>query len=203
MRLQSGWRRGLLPRWSLIVQGCPAQRVSLERSHSGMNAPPALVVRKLDDADLGQFHLLRLQALRLHPEAFGASFEEERTEGSARMIGAYPSVMFGAFAEGGIVGCAGLLVPVRVKQRHHGNLFSVFVAPGWRGRGLSRELLDQVVAHARMAELRHITLSVTIGNMAARALYRSAGFVSFGVEPDALLIDGILYDEERMVLRLT
>ncbi len=168
-----------------------------------MSDPQSVVVRKLDEADLSRFHLLRLEALRLHPEAFGASFEDERNEGSARMIGAYPSATFGAFADCVIVGCAGLLVPTRVKQRHHGNLFSVFVTPSWRGRGVSRALLDEVIGHARAAELKHVTLSVTIGNMAARALYRSAGFVSFGVEPDALLIDGVLYDEERMVLRLT
>jgi ribosomal protein S18 acetylase RimI-like enzyme len=168
-----------------------------------MSDPPSVAVRKLDEADLSQFHLLRLEALRLHPEAFGVSFEEERDEGSARMIGAYPSATFGAFSDGRIVGCAGLLVPTRVKQRHHGNLFSVFVTASWRGRGVSRVLLDEVIGHARAAELKHVTLSVTIGNMAARALYRSAGFVSFGVEPDALLIDGVSYDEERMVLRLT
>jgi ribosomal protein S18 acetylase RimI-like enzyme len=168
-----------------------------------MSEAPPIVVRKLNDADLPQFHLLRLEALRLHPEAFGVSFEEERDEGSARMIGVYPSATFGAFADGGIVGCAGLLVAGRVKRRHHGNLFSVFVTASWRGRGVSRVLLDHVIAHARTAELRHITLSVTIGNMAARALYRSAGFVSFGVEPDALLVDGVRYDEEWMVLRLT
>jgi ribosomal protein S18 acetylase RimI-like enzyme len=168
-----------------------------------MSDPPSIVVRKLDEGDLPAFHLLRLEALRLHPEAFGVSFEEERDEGSARMIGAYPSATFGAFAEGGIVGCAGLLVAARVKRRHHGNLFSVFVTPPWRGRGISRAMLDKVIAHARAAELSHVTLSVTIGNMAARALYRSAGFVSFGVEPDALLIDGVSYDEERMVLRMT
>jgi len=167
-----------------------------------MSAAPVVVVRKLDDSDLPQFHPLRLEALRLHPKAFGASFEEERNEGSARMIGPHPSVMFGAFADGGIVGCAGLFVPVRVKQRHHGDLVSMFVTPGWRGRGVSRALLDKVIAHGREVGLRHITLSVTIGNSAARALYRSAGFVSFGVEPDALLIEGTFYDEEWMVLRL-
>jgi len=168
-----------------------------------MSEPSPVAVRKLEDADLPQFHLLRLEALRLHPEAFGVSFGEERNEGSARMIGAYPSATFGAFADGRIVGCAGLLVAARVKRRHYGNLFSMFVTPNWRGRGVSRALLDQVIAQARAVELRHITLSVTIGNSAARALYRSAGFLSFGVEPDALLIDGVLHDEERMVLRLT
>ena len=52
-----------------------------------MSDAPSVVVRKLDEADLSRFHPLRLEALRLHPEAFGVSFEEERDEGSARMIG--------------------------------------------------------------------------------------------------------------------
>jgi len=47
-----------------------------------MSEPSPVAVRKLEDADLPQFHLLRLEALRLHPEAFGVSFGEERNEGS-------------------------------------------------------------------------------------------------------------------------
>lgn len=159
-------------------------------------------MRPLTQDDVTIFQPLRLEALRLHPEAFGATVEEELTEGSGRMIGAYPSVTLGGFADDVLVGSAGLQVPARVKQRHRCNLFGIFVTPGWRGRGLARAMLDGLLDHARSAGLRHATLSVTCGNAAARALYRGAGFLTIGVEPDSLVIDGIAHDEERMVLRL-
>jgi ribosomal protein S18 acetylase RimI-like enzyme len=108
----------------------------------------------------------------------------------------------GAFAGDALVGSAGLLVPSRVKQCHRGNLFGIFVSPAWRGRGLARAMLDRLLDHARAAGLRHVTLSVTAGNLSARALYRAVGFLTIGVEPDSLLIDGVAYDEERMVLPL-
>ncbi|MBS0638276.1 MAG: GNAT family N-acetyltransferase [Acetobacteraceae bacterium] len=161
------------------------------------------LIRSLTQDDVAVFQPLRLEALRLHPEAFGASVEEELMEGSGRMIGAHPSLTLGAFADGVLIGSAGLQVPVRVKQRHRGNLFGIFVTPAWRGRGVGRAMLEGLLAHARDAGLRHVTLSVTSGNAAARALYRHSGFLTIGVEPDSLVIDGTAYDEERMALRLT
>jgi len=161
------------------------------------------LIRALAPDDVAIFQPLRLEALRLHPAAFGVSVEEELAEGSQRMIGAYPSVTLGAFADGALVGSAGLLVPARVKQCHRGNLFGIFVTPAWRGRGLARSMLDQLLGHARAAGLRHVTLSVTSGNISARALYRAAGFLTIGVEPDSLLIDSVAYDEERMALFLS
>ncbi len=161
------------------------------------------LIRPLTQQDVAVFQPLRLEALRLHPEAFGVSVEEELAEGSQRMIGAYPSLTVGAFAQDVVIGSAGLLVPNRVKQCHRGNLFGIFVTPAWRGRGVARAMLERLLDHARAARLRHVTLSVTVGNLPARALYRAAGFLTIGVEPDSLLIDGTAYDEERMVLRLT
>jgi ribosomal protein S18 acetylase RimI-like enzyme len=53
-----------------------------------------------------------------------------------------------------------------------------------------------------MVGVRQIRLGVNVTNTGARALYRSIGFASYGVEPDALQVDGIFYGEERYVLRL-
>jgi RimJ/RimL family protein N-acetyltransferase len=58
-------------------------------------------------------------------------------------------------------------------------------------------------SHARAVEgVRQIKLGVNEANAAARALYRSAGFERFGIEPNALYIDGKFYDEELYVLKL-
>jgi RimJ/RimL family protein N-acetyltransferase len=43
---------------------------------------------------------------------------------------------------------------------------------------------------------------VNATNVAACRLYESAGFESYGIEPDAMLVDGELQDEMWMIRRL-
>ncbi len=78
----------------------------------------------------------------------------------------------------------------------------MYVAPEHRRGGVGRALLGFVVAHARACGVRQLKLGVNRSNLAARELYLSAGFVAFGIEPDALFVDGAYYDEERSILRL-
>ena len=64
-------------------------------------------------------------------------------------------------------------------------------------------LLDEAIAHAATAGLRHLKLVVTASNNIARSLYESRGFARFGTDPDALYIAGRYYDEDYYVLRLS
>ncbi len=57
--------------------------------------------------------------------------------------------------------------------------------------------------HVSIDGVRQIKLGVNATNMAAKALYQSMGFERFGVEPDALNVDGRFYDEEHYMLRLS
>jgi GNAT superfamily N-acetyltransferase len=50
------------------------------------------------------------------------------------------------------------------------------IAPGWRGRGLSHRLIEDVVATARDAGLRTLQLEVITTNTAAARTYERAGF---------------------------
>ena len=59
-----------------------------------------------------------------------------------------------------------------------------------------------MIAHARSIDgVRQLGLSVNATNMAAKALYRSMGFTSWGVQPQVLRIAGVFHDEEHMQLR--
>lgn len=49
------------------------------------------------------------------------------------------------------------------------------VVPRWRGRGLARRLLSELLARARAAGLRRLSLEVLAGNTAAQRLYERAG----------------------------
>lgn len=50
--------------------------------------------------------------------------------------------------------------------------------------------------------LRQVMLAVTASNAAAMALYESMGFNAIWHEPDALQVDGVMYDEVQMVRRV-
>lgn len=49
------------------------------------------------------------------------------------------------------------------------------VVPRWRGRGLARRLMSELVGRARASGLRRLSLEVLQGNTAAQRLYESAG----------------------------
>jgi ribosomal protein S18 acetylase RimI-like enzyme len=91
----------------------------------------------------------------------------------------------------------------RLKTRHRANVFGVYTAPEARGQGVARGLMQAVLAEVRTWEgVALLHLSVTVGNDPARRLYRSFGFMTVGVEPAYLQVDGKLLDEEQMVLFL-
>lgn len=59
-------------------------------------------------------------------------------------------------------------------------ILTLAVAPEFRRRGRGRALLAAALAHARREGARRVTLEVSVGNEAARALYRDAGFREVG-----------------------
>jgi ribosomal protein S18 acetylase RimI-like enzyme len=82
-------------------------------------------------------------------------------------------------------------------------IWGMFVAPGHRGLGIGRALVVAAIEHGRsLAGVRKLQLSVITTQPAARALYRSLGFRSFGIDPEALYVDGKYLDEEYMNLAL-
>jgi len=171
-------------------------------------APVTVTVRLLANDDAPAYHALRLEGLRSAPSTFGSSEVEEagltRAQVEARLTGGLPDIAtFGAFLGGQLVGTATLLCNPRVKTGHRANVVGMYVAEPARGHGVGRRLIDAIVARARtIARIDDLTLSVTVGNTAARRLYESAGFEAYAIEPHALKIDGQYYDMDMMILRL-
>lgn len=64
-----------------------------------------------------------------------------------------------------------------------GEITNVAVHPGYRGKGIGRELLAALLAEGEKAGITAFTLEVRAGNQAAVHLYEKAGFVSAGVRP--------------------
>jgi ribosomal protein S18 acetylase RimI-like enzyme len=57
-------------------------------------------------------------------------------------------------------------------------LEELYVVPGRRGRGLGRALLEAAMDHARQRGAVRIDLNTSVEDVAARALYESAGFTN-------------------------
>ncbi|MDO1529633.1 GNAT family N-acetyltransferase [Fulvimonas sp. R45] len=165
-------------------------------------------IRPLTPADAPAYQALRLLALRESPAAFSASHDEEAgrdiAEVAARLVAADGSVrMLGAFEGDVLAGFVGVLHPQRAKLRHAMELAGLYVAPAHRRRGVGRALLHAAIAQARATRgVRQLKLGVNASNAAALALYRAAGFETYGVEPAALAIDGLFHDEALCMLRL-
>ena len=159
-------------------------------------------IRYLTPDDALQLRKLRLFALKESPLAFTESYEELAALGESdyvqRIRGSHN---FGAFAGGELVASMSYFVRPHLKQKHQAVLVGVYVMPEWRGEGVARLLMTEVLAHAA-AHVEMMVLQVAIENFAARHTYLAAGFQSYGVEPHALKIDDRYVDEEHMWLDL-
>lgn len=164
-------------------------------------------VRRLTPLDAQAFQGLRLAALRDTPSAFASSYEEEKDFPLATVQGRLAPradrAAFGAYLDDTRVGMVVLGRADPKKVRHKALIWSMYVAPHARGRGIGRALVREAVSLARsVPEFRQVNVGVNAGNAVAIRLYASLGFRPYALEPAALLVDGELHDELHMLLPL-
>ncbi len=162
-------------------------------------------VRALGVADVDAYRRVRLAALRLHPEAFGAAYEDEAALDRAQFaerLAATDFTRFGGFSADDLVGLIGLQIRSGAKERHKARLFSMYVDAAHRGSGLAQRLIDAVITRAREAGALVLQLSVAAGNAPAQRLHRRMGFTVYGVERRSLRVGGHFHDEELMAFDL-
>jgi RimJ/RimL family protein N-acetyltransferase len=164
-----------------------------------------MAIRRLVPSDAAAFQSLRLQSLEDASSAFGSSYGEEASMPLSAIedrLAVLPDRgIFGAFEEGRLVGIAGLGRESLRKLSHKAFIWGMYVAPAHRRTGLATALLAEAVAFARgIADVRQVNLCVNASASAAIHLYQMFGFVTFGLEPEAMLINGALYDELHMRL---
>lgn len=164
-------------------------------------------VRLLTADDAQAYRQLRLEALRLAPTAFGSSYEEEVARDPAasveRIAPTANTRVFGAFRDELLVGTVGLRRQSGNKGRHKAFVWGVYVTPAARGHGIARRLMTRALEEARtLPGLARVNIAVSAANEPARRLYESLGFEVYGLEPDALRVDGESLAELWMTLAL-
>ncbi|SAL60352.1 N-acetyltransferase GCN5 [Caballeronia arvi] len=161
-----------------------------------------MLVRALTREDAQAFQSLRLSALTLSPASFASSYEDEKHRSPDdvidRVIQTENQAVFGAFAEDQLVGVVGVRRDLFPQHRHKAHVWGMYVAPGYRGAGVSKMLMSEAIGFAKnMQGVTQVHLAVAAANDVAIRLYRSLGFEESG------LADDTFDDDLCMCLRFT
>jgi ribosomal protein S18 acetylase RimI-like enzyme len=166
-------------------------------------------ISMLQQDDVHSFWRLRLQALRNQPRAFGSSYEDAKDIPievvRERLISADNNFVVGAFTEAEVlVGMVGFKQEPSKKMSHKGLVWGMYVDEQYQGRGIGKLLITEMLTMVyKLQEIEQINLMVVVDNIAAKRLYESAGFITYGTEINAMKLDEDTYvDDELMVKRL-
>lgn len=142
-------------------------------------------VRRFTTDEWRTYRDLRLGALSDSPDAFGSTYEREvvltedewrdRLAGGASSPNQLPLL---ALVDETPAGLAWGRIADEEPDAAH--IYSVWIAPDHRDRGLGRVLIQAVIDWARAREVRVVRLDFTVGNDAAVRFYRRFGFVETG-----------------------
>lgn len=156
--------------------------------------PLPITIRSVNPDDLDAYRTLRLDALRLHPEAFGADYEVQAAFSREDWLERMGDGSFVADQNGALVGMAGVHLNNAPKAKHAGMVWGVFVHPDARGAQLGDKLIRACIDWAKKKNLYILKLSVTTTNVSAIRCYTRCGFTVYGVDPALLYYDGKYYD---------
>ena len=168
-----------------------------------------MIIQSLTATDAARYQSLRLRALREHPEAFAAAWEEEQqlsleTIATRLQQSSAERYILGAFAGEELSGLLHFRRWEGLKIRHRASIGGMYVPPEYRDQGIGKALLLDAITRAHtLSGLEDLILAVTVGNERARALYVAVGFTSVAIEPRYLKIGEQYFDIEWMHLSVS
>jgi ribosomal protein S18 acetylase RimI-like enzyme len=162
-------------------------------------------IRRLTAEDAEAVREVRLEALKNHPENFGADYEDEMAhpiEWWRARMGHPAGAGFGAWIDGQLAGIISFGQEAQKKHRHQGSIGSFYVRPDYRGQGVGDALMKAALDEAAK-RVEHVTLTVTASNLGAVRLYERNGFQTVGRLIANIRVDGVDHDELSMHRRVS
>jgi len=162
--------------------------------------------RRVLPKETKKYRALRLECLKLHPQSFGSTYEDEVKKSKLFFEiqikeRSENNIMFGAFAGEDLIGICGFAREERGSRRHWGSLVQVYVKSEYRGKNISYELSKFAIENIfRNKDIEYITLGVVMGNDTAQKLYEKLGFVQYGLQKNYIKYDEKYFDQLFMRL---
>lgn len=155
-------------------------------------------VRELTSDDAEAYRRLRLQAVETRPSDYQTTPKSATTLPWELQISASQLYkVFGVFDGDGLQGILGFRQLSNPKVRHKGIVWGMYLREEARGTGMAEALMERVLAYAA-ERVDQVMLSVLATNERAQAFFRKMGFERYGMEPHAMKIEGVYYDEVYM-----
>ena len=166
-----------------------------------------IIIRQAKSSDVSSYRQLRLEALKNHPTAFGADYEESAARPNEHWQERLKTdqnreALFFAEQDGQLVGMTGIFRSMSKKSSHKATIVGVYVKPEWRGHHISESMILRCLDWAKIQDVVIVYLGVTTTNQPAIRCYERCGFTIYGTEPKALCYDGIYYDEYLMAMEI-
>jgi RimJ/RimL family protein N-acetyltransferase len=165
----------------------------------------SMKIRRLGADDASAFSALRREITRDNPVPMGLTFEEELTRTldgfRAQLSSPLPNAMFGRFVDDELAATAAVSRAGQFPSSHHKMvMWGVFTSPRYRRQGLSRQVIETALQHAFDNGVRRVNLQVYVPNEPAITLYKAIGFVEYGIESEAVCLDGQCHNGVHMTL---
>ncbi len=165
-----------------------------------------ITYRVLNGGDLAAYRRVRLECLKMHPENFGSTYEEEAA-GDFLLLDKILAkkntreFLMGAFHEAELIGICGFRQEGRSKTDHRGEIVQMYVRSSYSGNGIGKELLIQALKKAfDNPMIDQVTLGVVAVNDGAVTLYKNLGFVQYARLENSFKENGIGWPQLLMVL---
>lgn len=146
-----------------------------------------------------EYKSLRLFALDTEKFAFSKKYCEEKNISpkvwKSRLDS--NSVVF-AQDEEGLIGMAAFVFSTAKVDDGLANIFSVYVIPAMRKKGVAKKLFNFILKEAKKSRVKKIELSVFENNLPAKSFYLSCGFKITGKNEKKFFVEGKYYAELLM-----